>query len=103
MDTAGQGVTQRTPLECPFDFPQLIAHAARTRPLAAGTILGSGTISNTDPARGFGCLAEHRAVHGEGSFLRYGDRVRIEAFDTDDRSIFGAMDGVVTPPTGAHA
>jgi len=81
-----------------FDFPRLIAHAARTRPLAAGSIVGSGTISNVDRSRGSACLAERRTLetleHGKPitPFLRFGDRVRIEMFDDRGRSIFGAID-----------
>jgi len=81
-----------------FDFPQLIAHAARTRQLAAGSIVGSGTISNLDRSRGSACIAEKRTLealeHGKPStpFLRFGDRVRIEMFDAQHRSIFGAID-----------
>jgi fumarylacetoacetate (FAA) hydrolase len=81
-----------------FDFPQLIAHAARTRQLAAGTIVGSGTISNLDRSRGSACIAEKRTLEtlerGKAStpFLRFGDRVRIEMFDPEGKSIFGAID-----------
>jgi fumarylacetoacetate (FAA) hydrolase len=81
-----------------FDFPQLIAHAAKTRPLAAGTIVGSGTISNLDRSRGAACIAERRMLETlEGGkpitpFLRFGDRVRIEMRDADGSSIFGAID-----------
>jgi fumarylacetoacetate (FAA) hydrolase len=81
-----------------FEFPQLIAHAARTRQLAAGTIVGSGTISNLDRSRGSACIAEKRTLEtlerGKAStpFLRFGDRVRIEMFDADRKSIFGAID-----------
>jgi fumarylacetoacetate (FAA) hydrolase len=81
-----------------FDFPQLIAHAARTRPLAAGTIVGSGTVSNRDRAAGSSCLAEIRTLEvlAEGKpstpFMRFGDRVRIEMLDAQGRSIFGAID-----------
>jgi len=84
-------------VEMQFDFGQLIAHAARTRPLAAGTIVGSGTISNADRAVGSSCLAEVRTIEAieQGkaatSFLKFGDRVRIEMLD-GDRSIFGAID-----------
>jgi fumarylacetoacetate (FAA) hydrolase len=90
-----------------FDFPQLIAHAAKTRPLAAGTIVGSGTISNLDRSRGAACIAERRMLETlEGGkpitpFLRFGDRVRIEMRDADGNSIFGAIDQEVqryTPP-----
>jgi fumarylacetoacetate (FAA) hydrolase len=81
-----------------FDFPSLIAHAARTRTLSAGTIVGSGTVSNVDPASGSSCLAEQRMIesleHGEPktAFLRFGDRIRIEMFDQAGASIFGAID-----------
>jgi fumarylacetoacetate (FAA) hydrolase len=81
-----------------FDFPQLIAHAARTRQLAAGSIVGSGTISNVDRSRGSACLAEKRMLEAIESgkpvtpFLRFGDRVRIEMFDAQGKSIFGAID-----------
>ena len=90
-----------------FDFPQLIAHAAKTRPLAAGTIVGSGTISNLDRSRGAACIAEKRMLETiDGGkpitpFLRFGDRVRIEMRDADGNSIFGAIDQEVqryTPP-----
>jgi fumarylacetoacetate (FAA) hydrolase len=81
-----------------FDFPQLIAHAAKTRRLAAGTIVGSGTISNVDRSRGSACIAEKRTLEtlerGKAStpFLRFGDRVRIEMLDGEGKSIFGAID-----------
>jgi fumarylacetoacetate (FAA) hydrolase len=91
-----------------FSFPRLIAHAAGTRPLAAGTIVGSGTVSNRlagGPGKpvaqggvGYTCLAELRTVEtileGEPKtpFLKLGDRVRIEMPDVGGRSIFGAID-----------
>jgi fumarylacetoacetate (FAA) hydrolase len=92
-----------------FDFPTLIAHAAKTRSLASGTIIGSGTVSNrgTDggPGRpvaeggvGYSCIAEQRTVETltQGSprtpFMSSGDRIRIEMHDDDGRSIFGAID-----------
>jgi fumarylacetoacetate (FAA) hydrolase len=81
-----------------FTYPALITHAARTRTLAAGTILGAGSISNQDEAAGFGCLAELR-VHeqmeqGAAStpWLKSGDTVRIEALDAAGASIFGAIE-----------
>jgi len=86
-----------------FDFARLIQHAATTRPLAAGTIIGSGTVSNADLSRGCSCLAEKRVLeiinNGEAStpFLKHGDRVRIEMFDQDKQSIFGAIDQIVQP------
>ncbi|UQY35142.1 fumarylacetoacetate hydrolase family protein [Pseudomonas fulva] len=84
-----------------FDFPTLVAHAARTRPLGSGTIIGSGTVSNYDRSAGSSCLAEKRMLevieHGEAKtpFLKFGDRVRIEMFDGAGASIFGAIDQVV--------
>lgn len=92
-----------------FDFPTLIAHAAQTRALSAGTILGSGTVSNRDadggPGKpvgegglGYSCIAEQRTVetllHGKPitPFLKFGDRVRIEMHDAKGRSIFGAIE-----------
>ena len=81
-----------------FSFHELIAHAACTRPLSAGTIIGSGTIANHDLSRGSSCLAEKRVLEviegGEAvtPFMRFGDRVRIEMFDRSGRSIFGAID-----------
>lgn len=86
-----------------FDFPTLIAHAAHTRPLSAGTILGSGTVSNRDRSRGSCCIAERRMLEtlerGEAKtpFLRFGDRVRIEMRDAEGRSIFGTIDQCVEP------
>ena len=84
-----------------FDFPTLISHAAKTRQLGAGTVIGSGTISNYDRARGFSCIVEKRMheIVEQGSattqFMRFGDRVRIEMFDKDGRSIFGAIEQTV--------
>jgi fumarylacetoacetate (FAA) hydrolase len=81
-----------------FDFPTLIAHCARTRKLGAGTIVGSGTVSNTDRSRGSSCLAEVRMLEtiAQGQprtpFLKFGDRVRIEMLDAAGASIFGAID-----------
>jgi fumarylacetoacetate (FAA) hydrolase len=92
-----------------FDFPALIAHAAKTRNLAAGTIIGSGTVSNRDadggPGRpiaegglGYSCIAEQRTVEqlrtGATStpFLSAGDQVKITMLDAEGRSIFGSID-----------
>ncbi len=86
-----------------FDFPTLVAHAARTRPLGPGTIIGSGTVSNRDRSKGSSCIAERRTleiIDGDGPktpFMRFGDRVRIEMFDAGGRSIFGAIDQMVEP------
>jgi fumarylacetoacetate (FAA) hydrolase len=81
-----------------FDFGQLIAHAAKTRPLCAGSIIGSGTVSNRDGARGYSCIAELRMIEtirdGKPTtpFLRFGDEVRIEMRDAGGHSIFGAIE-----------
>jgi len=96
-----------------FDFAQLIAHAARTRELGAGSIIGSGTVSNkqdglhgsavADGGVGYACLAELRMyetiAHGAPAtpFLKFGDRVRIEMFDAAGASLFGAIDQCVAP------
>jgi fumarylacetoacetate (FAA) hydrolase len=81
-----------------FNFHQLLEHAARTRRLGAGTLVGSGTISNLDRSSGSSCIAERRTLeqleHGapRTPFLKFGDRVRIEMFDKQGKSIFGAID-----------
>ena len=81
-----------------FDFGELIAHVTRTRRLGAGTIIGSGTVSNYDRSLGSSCIAEVRMLEaiekGQSStpFLCFGDRVRIEMQDSNGRSIFGAID-----------
>jgi fumarylacetoacetate (FAA) hydrolase len=81
-----------------FDFAQLVAHAAKTRPLSAGTIVGSGTVANEDTSLGASCFAEKRTVetleHGapRTPFMSFGDIVRIEMLDRDGRSIFGAIE-----------
>ncbi len=81
-----------------FDFAQLIAHAAKTRNLLAGTIVGSGTVANQDESVGASCLAEKRMLEVIASgkpttpFLRFGQRVRIEMFDDAGSSLFGAID-----------
>jgi fumarylacetoacetate (FAA) hydrolase len=97
-----------------FDFGTLIAHAAKTRKLAAGTIIGSGTVSNRDaeggPGKlisegglGYSCIAEVRTVetllNGEAKtpFLKHGDTVRIEMRDSRRHSIFGAIEQTVAP------
>lgn len=84
-----------------FDFAQLVAHAAKTRPLVAGTIVGSGTIANEDTSKGASCFAEKRTVetlaHGKPQtpFMAFGDTVRIEMLDAQGESIFGAIEQVV--------
>jgi fumarylacetoacetate (FAA) hydrolase len=96
-----------------FSFPKLVAHAAKTRRLTAGSIVGSGTVSNKEndgPAKpvkqggvGYTCLAEVRTVETilEGKpttpFLKFGDKVRLEMLDADGHSIFGAIEQEVVP------
>lgn len=81
-----------------FDFARLIEHITKTRNARAGTIVGSGTVSNYDRSLGSACIAERRMLeqleHGQAitPFLRFGDRVRIEMFDESGRSVFGAID-----------
>jgi fumarylacetoacetate (FAA) hydrolase len=80
-----------------FDFLQLVAHCARTRNLRAGTIVGSGTVSNRDPSCGCSCLVERRMLEllasgkAETPWLKFGDHVRIEMRDAGGASIFGAI------------
>jgi fumarylacetoacetate (FAA) hydrolase len=84
-----------------FSFADLVAHAAKTRPLAAGAIVGSGTIANQDIAKGASCLAEQRTVEtlrdGKPStpFLKFGDRVKIDVTDAKGASLFGAIEQTV--------
>jgi fumarylacetoacetate (FAA) hydrolase len=87
-------------------FDRLIAHAAKTRALSAGSIVGSGTVANDDEERGTSCIVERRVIEalrfGEPrtGFLRYGDRVRIEMLDEGGASIFGAIDQAMVPSPG---
>ena len=89
-----------------FDFGQLIAHAAKTRPLCAGTIVGSGTVSNLDRSKGSCCLAEVRMLEtiANGSatteFMSFGDRIQIDMLDDNGQSIFGEIDQKVTKYVG---
>jgi len=98
-------------IDMTFDFGTLIAHAAKTRPLGAGTVIGSGTVSNkldggpgktiADGGVGYSCLAELRTIetieHGKPKtpFMQFGDRIRIEMLDDQGHTIFGAIDQVV--------
>jgi len=94
-----------------FDFAQLVAHAAKSRPLCAGTIIGSGTVSNKlggGPGKrieeggvGYSCIAEQRTIETiqngspTTSFMQFGDRIRIEMCDADNESIFGTIDQTI--------
>lgn len=86
-----------------FDFPTLISHAAKTRPLVAGSIIGSGTVSNENYKEvGSSCLAEIRMIETieqgapKTSFMKDGDEIHIEMFDENNRSVFGAIKQKVT-------
>jgi len=83
-----------------FNFPQLIAHLAKSRNVRAGSIIGSGTVSNKDPKRGYSCIAEQRCLEtiagGEPvtPFMAFGDTIRIEMLD-DGKSVFGAINQTI--------
>jgi fumarylacetoacetate (FAA) hydrolase len=84
-----------------FNFAQLVAHLCKTRNARAGSIVGSGTVSNKDASRGYSCIAEQRCLEmietGEAvtSFMRFGDTIRIEMLDEKGKSIFGAIEQTV--------
>ncbi len=84
-----------------FSFPELIQHAAKTRSLCAGTIIGSGTVSNLDRSQGSSCIAEKRMLElmqtgkPQTSFMHFGDRIRIEMLDAQGNTLFGAIDQTV--------
>ena len=91
--------------EMSFHFGQLIAHVCKTRRMRAGSVIGSGTVSNKDWAKGYSCIAEKRCIetieHGapQTPFMQYGDTIRIEMVGHDGQSIFGAIEQkVVTAP-----
>ncbi|MGZ8260375.1 MAG: fumarylacetoacetate hydrolase family protein [Caldimonas sp.] len=89
--------------EMTFHFGQLIAHLCKTRNARAGSIFGSGTVSNKDWSRGYSCIAEKRAIETiengapKTPFMRFGDRIRIEMKDAAGASIFGAIEQTVAP------
>jgi fumarylacetoacetate (FAA) hydrolase len=103
-------------IDMTFDFGQLVAHAAKTRPLCAGSIVGSGTVSNkqdgepgkpvADGGAGYSCIAEIRMIEtirdGKPAtpFMRFGDRVKIDMCDANGQSIFGAIDQTVQKFSG---
>ncbi len=103
-------------IDMTFDFGQLIAHAAKSRPLIAGTIVGSGTVSNklndgpgkpiAEGGVGYSCLAEIRTIETiqsgapKTSFMKFGDSIRIEMRDADDASIFGSIDQTIVQYEG---
>jgi len=91
-----------------FEFPELVAHAAKTRPLSAGAIVGSGTVSNKQGTEygtsiaeggvGYSCIAEVRMIETirdgklSTSFMKFGDRIKMEMKDATGDSIFGSID-----------
>ncbi|MEO6032952.1 MAG: fumarylacetoacetate hydrolase family protein [Burkholderiaceae bacterium] len=89
--------------EMTFHFGQLIAHLCKTRNVRAGSIVGSGTVSNQDWTRGYSCIAEKRAIETLESgvprtgFMQFGDTIRIEMKGTDGASLFGAIEQKVAP------
>ena len=89
--------------EMTFHFGQLIAHIGKTRNVRAGSIVGSGTVSNKDWSRGYSCIAEKRAIETIESgtpkteFMRFGDTIRIEMKGGDGQSLFGAIEQTVAP------
>lgn len=93
--------------EMTFSFGQLIAHICKTRNVRAGSIVGSGTVSNKDWSHGYSCIAEKRAIETiedgkpKTEFMKFGDTIRIEAKGKDGLSVFGAIDQKITP-TVAH-
>jgi len=103
-------------IDMTFDFSQLVAHAAKSRPLGAGTIIGSGTVSNkldggpgkpvNEGGVGYSCIAEQRTIETiqngspTTSFMQFGDRIRIEMCNAVGESIFGAIDQTVVRYTG---
>ena len=94
-------------IDMTFNFEQLIEHTTKTRNLGAGTVIGSGTISNYDRSRGSACIVERRMLEtieygsAKTPFLKFGDRIRIEMLDVHGDSIFGAIDQVVAQAVNA--
>jgi fumarylacetoacetate (FAA) hydrolase len=90
-----------------FSFPALIAHLCTTRNCRAGSIIGSGTVSNKDSSVGYACIAEKRCLETIDTgapiteFMKFGDSIRIEMLDEKGASIFGAIDQVIAPPGAA--
>ena len=97
------GLTDAGP-EMTFHFGQLIAHLCKTRNVRAGSVIGSGTVSNKDWSRGYACIAEKRAIETiengapKTAFMQFGDTVRIEMKGADGMSVFGAIEQRVSAP-----
>ncbi len=100
------GLTEAGP-EMTFHFGQLIAHVAKTRRLRAGSIVGSGTVSNKDWSHGYSCIAEKRAIETiqsgapQTAFMQFGDTIRIELHGADGHSVCGAIEQRVAPLAAA--
>jgi len=96
------GLTDAGP-EMTFHFGQLIAHIAKTRNVRAGSIVGSGTVSNKDWSHGYSCIAEKRAIETiengapKTEFMHFGDTIRIDMKGSDNLSVFGAIDQKIVP------
>jgi fumarylacetoacetate (FAA) hydrolase len=84
-----------------FNFAQLLAHLCKTRNVRAGSVIGSGTVSNKDASLGYSCIAEQRSLEtietGEAvtAYMRFGDTIRIEMLDKSGKSVFGAIEQTV--------
>lgn len=95
-------------IDMTFSFTELIQHAAKTRALGAGTIIGSGTVSNVDRSKGSSCIAEKRMLelieqgHAQTPFMHFGDTIRIEMLDKQGKSLFGAIEQMVKQWTPTH-
>jgi len=109
IDYNGQWFGHPNGAEMNFGFDRLVAHAALTRKLSAGTIIGSGTVSNADRAAGSACIAERRAIElieqgaSKTPFMRFGDRVRMQATAADGSAPFGAIDQRIVQAPSATA
>jgi fumarylacetoacetate (FAA) hydrolase len=90
--------------EMSFHFGELIAHLCKTRNVRAGSVVGSGTVSNQDPSHGYSCIAEKRTIEtiqdGQPAtdFMKYGDTIRIDMKGRDGISVCGAIEQEVVPP-----
>jgi fumarylacetoacetate (FAA) hydrolase len=99
LPDAGQGMD--------FPFHRIVAHLARTRHVRAGSIVGGGTVSNSDASKGWSCIAEKRALEiieggtAKTDYMRFGDTIRIEMKGRDGHSVFGAIEQRVVGPQGA--
>ena len=107
-DIRGQRIGELEPgQDAAFSYADLIAHAAKTRELRAGTVIGAGALANAARERGCGCIAELRAREqlatgaAQTEYLHFGDELRLEMFDREGRSIFGAIQQTIQPWSGS--